>query len=199
MTISASLNEKIAALSAFSESVAAASSIITANEQASEPEHLKHVGALIREHIDNTTCHNIADDSEVGATLVKCVDEMLAGKPGSFFFDCEHLKNDMGGNDHYVVTYTLSPPTVEAVTVRVPVVIDREETEAELSTYSPLSVNGEETSISADTLDVFISTASSFILGSNWLPQSVDEDTLQKAHATLENAEPILSQIPLPA
>ncbi|OUV22901.1 MAG: hypothetical protein CBC55_02360 [Gammaproteobacteria bacterium TMED95] len=196
MTLSASLNDKIAALSAFSESVAAASSIITANEQASESEHLKRVGALIREHIDNTTSHNIADDSEVGATLVKCVDEMLAGKPGSFFVDEKHLKNDGGGNDHYVVTYTLTPPTMEAVTVDVPIVIDREETEAELSTYSPLRVNGEETTISADTLDVFISTASSFLLECAWLPQFVGEDTLKKAHETLVNAEPILSQIP---
>lgn len=199
MTISSSLSKKILALSNFSDAVTAALNTIKCIEEVKKPECLKGAGVLIRTHINDSFCRNIADDSELGATLVKCVDEMLAGKPGSFLIDCKHLKNDISGNDHYAVTYTLSPPEVEAVTVRVPVLIGNGDTEAELSTYSPLSVNGEETSISENTLDVFISIASSFILESAWLPKFVDEDTLQKAHATLESAEPILSQIPLPA
>ena len=107
--------------------------------------------------------------------------------------DVSHFKNDCAGNNHYKVDFTLTPDDNTTILITVPVFIDREETEAELSERGAVSTPAGFDDMDSETLNVLIETAGSNIIYGHWMPFTVDQKALSEAADKLDQASPVLN------
>lgn len=194
MTLSTSLAQQIEALDNLNTTVQNAASTIRAASDAINPKLIKTAANTLSNIITTNVTGGLDEDCPVGKALIQCIEKMEDGIPGAFTLAISHFKNDTVGNNHYKCTFTLTPDDETAMTLMIPVMIYRDEAEAELSERSTMQLPDGVTDIDDELRNALIDVVFEVSIHGQWLPEPSDQKALADAADTLDKAAPLLDK-----